>query len=42
MKERERVKHYIIGMAKLINEYVLYAHIVYYCLAGKLNFTCLQ
>ena len=42
MKERERVKHYIIGMAKFINEYVLYTQVVYYCVAGKLNFTRLQ
>lgn len=39
VKERERVKDYKIGMAKLINAHVLYAHIVYYCVAGKLNFT---
>ena len=42
MKERERVKHYKIGMAKLINAHVLYTQVVYYCVAGRLNFTRLQ
>ena len=42
MKERERVKDYKIGMTKLINAHVLYTQVVYYCVAGRLNFTRLQ